>query len=371
MTRPLAALLALVPAAALAQPPDMTEYLTVAHDGSGRFGLTVAAGPEAGKRLTFAADGDTNNTVASVNGFAFRLAAPTTPTAAGEDGGRKAWTTGWDVPVHKVGITQDVVLCRGDQTGKLDTVFVRYTLVNKAKAKQKVGLRFMLDTLIGGNDGVPFAVPERAELVTTTAVLSAKGKTLPEYVQAFERADFKTPGAVAHLGVRVSPHLGVVELPDSLVISYWPGSDAPWAYPITPLQRGGDGDSAVGLYWAERVMDPGEERKVGFTYGLAKVASGKSGGKIGLTAGGAPKAGSTVTLVAYLDKALKQPTVTVTLPDGLKLAGGQRARQTVTIRPTDPYGRATWRIACEQAGAHTVKVELADGTAEELTLNVR
>lgn len=369
MTRPLAVLLALIPAAALGQQADTTEYLRVEHDNTGRFGLTVAAGPESGKRLTYAADGDTNNTAVSVNGVAFVLntIAPTTPPAAAGAGDGKTWTTAWDIPARKLAVTQEVVLCRGDQSGKLDTAFVRYTLTNKAKAKQKIGLRFMLDTLIGGNDGVPFVIPERADLVTTSAVTGGKTKDLPEYVQAFEKADFKNPGTVAHLGVRVSPHLGTVELPDSLVISYWPGSNAPWAYPITPLR----GDSAVGLYWAERSMDGGEERKVGFTYGLAKVASGKSGGKIGLSAGGALKTGGTVTLVAYLDRALKQPAVTVTLPDGLKLAGGQQARRTVTIRPTDPYGRVTWRIVCEQAGAHTVKVELADGTAEEITLNVR
>ncbi|HEX4609853.1 MAG TPA: hypothetical protein VH092_16775, partial [Urbifossiella sp.] len=174
------------------------------------------------------------------------------------------------------------------------------------------------------------------------------------------------PGTVAHLGVRVSPHLGVVELPDSLIITHWPGSDPPWAFPVAPFGK----DSAVVLLWNEAAVNPGEERKVGFTYGLAKVASGKSGGKLGLTAGGAFKAGGVVTLTAYLDRGLKQPAVTLTLPAGLKLATG-RARQTVAIRPTDPYGRATWRITCDQPGQYTVKVELEDGSAEELPILVR
>lgn len=375
MTRPLpaAVLLALLPPAALTQPadtaPDNREYLRVDHDATGRFGIQVVAGPEAGKLLTFSSSGGTNNTAVSTGGVAFVLNAlpPTVPTIEKKEADGRSWSTGWDVPARKVAVTQDVVLVRGSQSGKLDTVFVSYKLLNKDKKKQKVGLRFMLDTLIGKNDGVPFVLPERADLVTTGAMTGAKTKDLPEYVQAFENPDFKNPGTVAHLGVRVSPHHGVVELPDSLLISHWPGGNAPWTYPITNMGS----DSAVGLYWAEAPLDPGAERKVGFTYGLAKVASGKSGGKIGLTAGGAFKAGGVVTVTAYLDRDLKRPTVTATVPEGLKLAAGQRAKQTVTIRPTDPYGRASWRIVCDQPGQYTVKVELEDGSAEELPVTVR
>jgi len=264
-------------------------------------------------------------------------------------------------------VTQEVVLTRGAQTGKLDTVFVRYTLANKAKTKQKIGLRFMLDTLIGGNDGVPFVLPERADLVTTGALVGAKTKDLPEYVQAFERPDFKDPGTVAHLGVRVSAHIATVEPPDSMLFSHWPGSEAPWTYPIQNMGR----DSAIGLYWVEAAVEPGGERRGGFTYGLAKVASGKSGGKMGLTAGGSFKTGGTITVTAYLDRDLKRPTVTLTVPDGLKLAAGARAKQTVTIRPNEPHGRAAWRLVCERPGQYTVKAELEDGAVEEMPLVVR
>lgn len=367
--RAAAVLLALLPAAALTQEADNLQYVTVQHDPTGRFGVTVVAGPESGKNLTYASNGSTNNTAVSVNGAGFLLnvVAPTTPTTEKKEDDGRSWTTVWDVPQRKVTVTQEVVLTRGAQTGKLDTTLVRYTLANKAKAKQKIGLRFMLDTLIGSNDGVPFVLPERADLVTTGALVGAKTKDLPDYVQAFERPDFKNPGTVVHLGVRVSAHIATVEAPDSLLFSHWPGSNAPWTYPARNMGQ----DSAVGLYWAETIVDPGAERRVGFTYGLAKVASGKSGGKLGLTAGGSFKTGGTVVVTAYLDRDLKRPTVTLTVPEGLKLAAGVKAAQTVTIRPTDPYGRATWRLVCERAGQYTVKAELADGAAEEMPLVVR
>lgn len=367
--RAAAVALALLPAAALTQEADNIPYVRIEHDPTGRFGVTVTAGLENGKQLTFSPSGGTNNTAISVGGQTFVLNAlpPTTPTVEKKEDDGRSWTTEWDVPARKVNVKQEVLLTRGSQTGKLDTALVRYALKNTDKKKQKLGLRFMLDTLIGANDGVPFVLPERADLVTTGALVGVKTKDLPDFVQAFERPDFKNPGTVAHLGVKVSAHIATVEAPDSLLFSYWPGGNAPWSYPVRNMGM----DSAIGLYWNEAVVEPGDERRVGFTYGLAKVSTGKSGGKLGLTAGGSFKTGGTVTVTAYLDRDLKRPTVTLTVPDGLKLASGVRAQQTITIRPNDPYGRATWRLVCERAGQYTVKAELADGAAEEMPLVVR
>ncbi|HEX4612295.1 MAG TPA: hypothetical protein VH092_29140, partial [Urbifossiella sp.] len=132
---------ALLPAAAVPQPadttPDPTEYLRVDHDGTGRFGITVVAGPESGKRLTFAAAGGTNNTAVSVGGVPFNLnaVAPTTPPAAKKEDDGRSWTAAWEIPAKKIAVTQEVVLARGSQSGKLDTAFVRYTLTNRAKVK--------------------------------------------------------------------------------------------------------------------------------------------------------------------------------------------------------------------------------------------
>lgn len=372
MSRPFraaAVALVLLPAAALTQEVDNVAYLGIHHDNTGRFGVTVVAGPQNGKLLTYHDYGVTNNTVVSVGGQTVLLndLFSKSPLAVKKEGDGTSWTTAWNVPERKVKVKQEVLLTRGPQSGKLDTALVRYTLTNTAAAKQKIGLRFLLDTFIGKTDGVPFVVPERADLVTTGALVGTKTKDLPDYVQAFERPNFQFPGTVAHLGVRVSPHIATVEPPDSLLFSHWPGPKAGWSYPVRNMGT----DSAIGLYWTEAVVEAGAERCVGFTYGLGKVATGKSDGKLGLTAGGSFKAGGTVTVTAYLDPTLKRPTVTLTVPDGLKLATGVPAQQTVTIRPTDPYGRATWRLTCERAGPYTVKAELADGTAEDMPLVVR
>ena len=47
----------------------------------------------------------------------------------------------------------------GEQSRRLDTCLVRYVIENTDVRSHRVGLRFMLDTFIGANDGVPFTIP--------------------------------------------------------------------------------------------------------------------------------------------------------------------------------------------------------------------
>src|SRR5262249_44202683 len=168
-----------------------------------RFGLTIVAGKQKGKKLTFEADGATNNTIV-------RIRDPR--SKEGEDlysefyfGQDSKEDFYWverlkvlkknrqDKPVawrsrmryrSDLFITQYVFLVPtgGDV---LDACLVVYKLENKSKAvDQTVGIRFLLDTFIGGNDGVPFTVPGRSEFVTTKEQF--KGTQVPGFVEAVE-----------------------------------------------------------------------------------------------------------------------------------------------------------------------------------------
>ena len=63
----------------------------------------------------------------------------------------------------------------------------------------------MLDTFIGANDGVPFAVPgsegKPDRLVDTMEIFEQKD--IPDYIQALERPDLNNPGTVAHCGLKL------------------------------------------------------------------------------------------------------------------------------------------------------------------------
>ena len=71
-------------------------------------------------------------------------------------GKRSVWVFN-DAP--NVQITQTVELVAGQESGQLDTCLVRYRIDNKDGMRHSVGLRFLLDTYIGANDGVPFLIP--------------------------------------------------------------------------------------------------------------------------------------------------------------------------------------------------------------------
>jgi hypothetical protein len=354
---------------------DNRMYVDVNFSADHRFGLIAQApGDNLVKKLTYSQTGATNNTIVRINGkdmwlhrtknSPFKVADPDKLNEVkGEIG--LTWTSSWEVTNPRADVVQEVGVRRGDQTGRFDTVVVRYILKNQSKASQRFGLRFMLDTFIGTNDGVPFTIPEQANLCTTQMV--ARKRQIPDYVQALERPDIKKPGTIAHLGVKVSGHYGYMQPPDMLQITHWPGEDAVWNLGNFNF---GD-DSAVGLFWDEAVVKPGEARTVGFTYGLANVVSGGSGGKMGLTTGGVFRVDGEFVLTAYLDTSLKRATATLTLPDGLKLSPGPPARQVVAMRANDPYGKCAWRIRCEKAGTFELTVDLGDGLVEKAKVRIR
>src|SRR5205807_661814 len=113
-----------------------------------------------GKQLTYSPDGATNNTRVMVDGLA-----PIFGDSAGETVER--WHTGpggsmviaWSF--RNVLVRQTLRLVPGDVSQRIDTVRVTYELKNTGRRAREVGLRVMLDTLIGDNDGVPFIIPGR------------------------------------------------------------------------------------------------------------------------------------------------------------------------------------------------------------------
>src|SRR5262249_53814398 len=194
--------------------------------------------------------------------------------------GERSWQSAVEHVDKKIRVTQTVELIRGEQTGLYDTVLVKYQIKNNDTNPHTVGLRFMLDTLIGKNDGVPFLIPPTeqgpAHLVDTMAVFV--GKAIPDFIRALETEKLDDKNAtVAELNVKLRGY----EALDKLVICRWPdNSEMRWAWPFQamnePVNR--EKDSCVVLYWAQKKMEPNEERMLGFTYGLGQIYGEGSGG---------------------------------------------------------------------------------------------
>ena len=370
-----------------------------------RFGVVMLGAEEAGgrrSRLTYEERGLTNNTCVRIdgrerlfgergfrdddgvyhNGFPGRWEVPAAPLGPDEAGRpREGRRSVWVYDDEKVRVTQTVELVDGDRPDVLDTCLVRYRLENGDDRPHRLGLRFLLDTFIGANDGVPFLVPGRQQLIDTRLDLRGAGQ-VPQYIQACEREDLTNPGTVA----RVKLVVAEVEPPDRVTLGAWPNlqlalrdrrcqqEQTLWEVPVLPIKTLDPPDSAVTMYWDERPLPPGAARGVGFAYGLGSVAGGEGGGRLAVTAGGSFTPGGIFTVTAYVRDPLPGQTVTLALPEGARPAGGA-ATQPVPPLPPGAASRnspVTWTVqAPDRTGELTLKVTSSTGAAQTLTVTVK
>jgi len=250
-------------------------------------------------------------------------------------------------------------VARRDSRGArlIDTVRVRYLIENKDTKVFKVGLRTQIDTLIGGNDGVPFTVPGLTGLVTHFADFP-RVAPIPDFIQALERPNLRDPGTVAHLSLKLG---GAIEPPNRVSLTHWPGVGYPnWDVPLMPLA----GDSAVVLYWFDKLLKPGEIREMGYAYGLGSVASSDPGGKLGVTLGGSFEPGESFTVTAYVQGVEKGQTLTLETPQGLERHEGNETQ----IVPAPVRGVitsvVTWKVTVLETGNFPLKVVSSNGLSQ-------
>ncbi len=363
---------------------DTDPRLGIGFDDRKRFGIVLLTerdpeNPDKFKRLTYDDKGTQNNTCVKVDTHEYLF---------GNTQGygrwvkkeflrgnkRIGWDNIWEAKNENIVVTQSVDLVPGDQTRLLDTVLVRYTVESKSTLPHRVGLRVMLDTFIGANDGVPFAVPgtegKPDRLVDTMEVFGQKD--IPDYVQALERPDLKDPGTVAHLGLNLT---GEFEPLVEMIICRWPGNrETGWKIdPIEPMRANPEKpDSCVVLYWAYEEMEAGSTRKMAFTYGLNSISGVAGGGnagdgKIALTTGGSMRPGREFTVTAYVKDPQPGQVVTLILPAGFSFAKGNDADKKIE-KASGGLAQVSWRVRSGKEGEHVL--EAASGRARA-TLSIR
>jgi hypothetical protein len=369
------------------------------HQLTMRFGIVMLRnGQEIGtgvnaRRLTFDPWGRTNNTCLRFDKTDERLfgsggkgrwqerAAKGWKDDQGQehDGVKSVWT--WDdKPVE---VTQFVEMVRGQQSELLDTCRVRYRIENRDTRGHVIGIRFLLDTFIGGNDGVPFTIPGEPDLCDTMKDLPAQAqhKQIPDFLQALEKADLARPGTIAHLRLKLEN----LEPPVRVTLGAWPneklgvldrkvaGPLTLWDVPLVPLKSLGLDDSAVTIYWNEEPLEPGSSREVGFEYGPWNLAS--EGSRLATTVDGAFRPGGELTVVAYVNQAGQQneETVTLKLPEGFTLLEGAPTQQVPKL-PRDAKNTTlpiTWRVQAGPTGSHEFLVTASSGLSQTLKVEIR
>jgi hypothetical protein len=372
--------------AAIASDPADTAYtdlvdtrprLGIEFTKRARFGISMLdekdpENPKKHKRLTYEENGESNNTCVNLEGQEHLFGQAPGKWVRNkqllEAKNRKRWTSSMDYP-EKVNVTQVVELVPG-QSRLLDTVLVRYTIVNNSNLPRQVGLRVMLDTFIGANDGVPFRIPGRPTFLETKEDFDQK--QIPDYVQAWERPDLKNPGTIAHLGLKGIELTGIqVEPIEMMRICRWPGNaEARWKWEPEAINEPPDKpkDSCVVLYWAERKMEMKERRDMAFTYGLSAISSAESGNtELGLTVGGSFRLGGEFTLTATVKNPQPGQKVTLRLPGGLALVSGQSPDQ--SLGGGGDYTQVSWRVRSTEVGQHRLEVTTG-GVSEHLNVRI-
>ncbi len=161
-------------------------------------------------------------------------------------------------------VTQVLSLVANPFTGRVDSCQIRYQLTNlSASDTHDVGLRILLDTMLGPNDGAPFRVPGVGNVTTEQEFT---GTDVPDYFQSFD--DLADPDVVSQGTQRG----GQATAPDRLILVSWPDFyDTLWAYTVTAGKIFGSTsypDSAVGLYWNPESLGPGQTIECVTYYGL-------------------------------------------------------------------------------------------------------
>ena len=282
-------------------------------------------------------------------------------------------------------MTQFVELVRGEQSQLLDTCRVRYLIQNRDDKDHQVGIRFLLDSFIGGNDGVPFTIPGESNLCDSMMDLpnQAQDKKIPDFLQALEKPDLADPGTIAHLRLKLEN----LEPPARVTLGAWPdeklrvlvrkNADGPltlWDVPMLPMKSLDPNDSAITIYWQEQILKPGTQREVGFEYGLWNLAS--QGSQLAATVDGAFRPDGELTVIAYVNRsaqANKAGTVTLTLPEGFTLLAGTET-QTVPLLPKDARSDnypVTWKVKAGPTGQYELTVKSGAGLSQTLSLNIK
>jgi hypothetical protein len=267
---------------------------------------------------------------------------------------------------YNVTVRQTVMLVPGDRR-KLDTCLVRYTIINEQDVPVKVGIRAMIDTFIGDNDGVPFSVPGYdPPLVTGLADI----KNVPDYIQALEFPDLDKPGTVAHIGLKgfSLPDVDHLEEPQRVVLCRWPkadgGGDARWDWHFEPINPPADSpdpytpDSCIVIYWPEVETRGHETRDMAFTYGLSGISSFEAGSgaqtsQVGLYAPRGVRKGDEFTVTGYVKNPQPDKPLRLKVPDGLKLEKGSAEQM--------PAGKGSmkqvsWTLKAVDNGTYNLEV---------------
>lgn len=175
--------------------------------------------------------------------------------------------------VGDITIQQVVAFDMNYTTGREDMARIKYMITNNGTSSHTVGIRIMLDTMLGSNDGVPFRIPG---IGNVTKEIELSGNSIPQYWQAFD--SFDQPNVIANGCFYKS----VSNKPDKVQYAYWGDINGVlWNYKVNTNQ-GLTGDSAVAMYYNPKTVAPGGQRVIETYYGIGDSYEGNEESELSL-----------------------------------------------------------------------------------------
>ena len=265
---------------------------------------------------------------------------------------KSVWTS------NNIQVTQTLQLANNPATDRVDVMQIRYMLKNlDLSNSHNVGLRVLLDTMLGGNDGAPFYVPSTGAVTTEHEYT---GASVPDYWVAFD--DLGNPTVISQGTFRG----GDATVPDRVIFVSWPDFyyGALWDYTITPGKIFGNIsylDSSVGLYWNPVTLEAGEVIEYVTYYGLSGLTQSlmppltlSVTGPLNLDVVDGEYSPNPFTVTAYVQdvstSAISDVSISINLPAGLSLEPGSPVTQTISTLNPNEVQSVSWSVrAANQA----------------------
>src|SRR6056297_789785 len=257
-------------------------------------------------------------------------------------------------------VEQILSIVKSSTTGLADSAQIQYRIINEGNEEEKVGLRVMLDTMLGENDGAPFRLGE--DTISTDKLYY--NKQLDDFWQAF---DSVSNPQVTSQGSFIGPD---VSTPDRVYFSDWGSlADGVWDFDFNPGQefiRKGEYeiDSAIAMYWVPDIIAPGETKTYITKYGLGGITIVPGILSLGVTSPAEVTLddnNQSFPVVAYLENTseinARNVSINIELPEGF--TAEDSVRDLGDMAPED-ISQITWNVRANNR----------DNLPEEMTYRV-
>jgi uncharacterized repeat protein (TIGR01451 family) len=234
-------------------------------------------------------------------------------------------------------VTQRLSFFRNPLTNINDSVLIEYEVKNEDIISRNIGLRIMMDTMLGMNDAAPFRIGEDA----VVSEKLYKGSAINDYWQSFD--SLSSPNIIAQ-GILRYPPAGLTP-PDELILMNWGDlADQPYRVTVQPgrsfIRAGEDEpDTALALFYEKQLLGPKQTRVYRTVMGMGGITVSPGDLALGLTAPAtlAITDPHTYTIIAYISNtggfSAKNAVATLRLPPGLQIVTGTSQVDVGTINP--------------------------------------